>query len=140
MTATWRSRAYLYRNDTPITIPLVGRGKGGGRAETPFRYTCGRMWTVQSIDPPDAALLFRLLPGTLKTMGRAPRADFVVDAPLVSRVHCRFVLGPDNTLSLEDLGSTNGTFVNGQKAAKAVLADGDKVTVGRVLFSVTRQA
>ena len=33
---------------------------------------------------------------------------------------------------LEDLGSTNGTFVNGKKVAKTTLNDGDKLTVGRV--------
>ena len=94
------------------------------------------MWTLQSFEPEDAGLTFRLLPGTLKTMGRAPRADFVVDAALVSRVHCRFTLNQINELELEDLGSTNGTFVNGRKVTKAVLSDGDKLTVGRVQFVV----
>ena len=36
------------------------------------------MWTLASVEPADAGLTFRLLPGTLKTMGCAPRADFVV--------------------------------------------------------------
>jgi pSer/pThr/pTyr-binding forkhead associated (FHA) protein len=94
------------------------------------------MWTLQSVEPADIELTFRLLPGTLKTMGRAPRADFVVDAALVSRVHCRFTLRDTNELELEDLGSTNGTFVNGKKVAKTTLSDGDKLTVGRVLFVV----
>ena len=67
-------------------------------------------------------------------MGRAPRADFVVDAALVSRVHCRFTLSEANELEMEDLGSTNGTFVNGKKVGKAMLADGDKLTIGRVQF------
>jgi len=92
------------------------------------------MWILQSVEPQDAGLTFRLLPGTLKTMGRAPRADFVVDAALVSRVHCRFTLDARNQLELEDLGSTNGTFVNGKKVVKATLAHGDKLTIGRVLF------
>ena len=94
------------------------------------------MWTLRSVEPEDTDLTFRLLPGTLKTMGRAPRADFVVDAALVSRVHCRFTLNLTNELELEDLGSTNGTFVNGKKVSKAVLSDGDKLTVGRVQFVV----
>ena len=94
------------------------------------------MWILQSVEPTDAGLTFRLLPGSLKTMGRAPRADFVVDAALVSRVHCRFTLNDINELELEDLGSTNGTFVNGKKVMKALLSDGDKLTVGRVLFVV----
>lgn len=97
------------------------------------------MWTLQSVEPADIELTFRLLPGSLKTMGRAPRADFVVDAALVSRVHCRFTLTPSNELELEDLGSTNGTFVNGRKIGKATLSDGDKLTVGRVLFVVNSE-
>jgi pSer/pThr/pTyr-binding forkhead associated (FHA) protein len=98
------------------------------------------MWTLQSVEPADIELTFRLLPGSLKTMGRAPRADFVVDAALVSRVHCRLTLTPNNELELEDLGSTNGTFVNGKKVGKAILTDGDKLTVGRVLFVVNSKA
>jgi pSer/pThr/pTyr-binding forkhead associated (FHA) protein len=94
------------------------------------------MWTLQSVDPEDAGLTFRMMPGTLKTMGRAPRADFVVDAALVSRVHCRFTLNDTGELELEDLGSTNGTFVNGRKVTKVLLSDGDKLTIGRVQFVV----
>ena len=98
------------------------------------------MWTLQSVDPEDAALLFRMLPGTLKTVGRAPRADFVVDAALVSRVHCRLTLNDTNQLALEDLDSTNGTFVNGRKVVKTVLKDGDTLTIGRVQFVVSSAA
>jgi pSer/pThr/pTyr-binding forkhead associated (FHA) protein len=98
------------------------------------------MWILQSVDPAELELTFRLLPGTLKTMGRAPRADFVVDAALVSRVHCRFTLTQANELELEDLGSTNGTFVNGRKVGKATLADGDKLTIGRVQFVAKPEA
>ena len=81
-----------------------------------------------------------MLPGTLKTMGRAPRADFVVDAALVSRVHCRFTLTDTDELELEDLGSTNGTFVNDRKVSKVLLSDGDTLTIGRVHFVVNAAA
>jgi pSer/pThr/pTyr-binding forkhead associated (FHA) protein len=93
------------------------------------------MWILQSVQPEDAGLTFRMLPNALKTMGRAPRADFVVDAALVSRVHCRFT-SDGRQLEIEDLGSTNGTFVNGRKVGKTLLADGDKLTIGRVEFIV----
>lgn len=98
------------------------------------------MWTLQSVEPADIVLTFRLLPGSLKTMGRAPGADFVVDAALVSRVHCRFTLNQTNQLMLEDLGSTNGTFVNGKKVGKETLSNGDQLTVGRVHFKVNLES
>lgn len=94
-----------------------------------------RMWILESTDS-ENRLLFRLLPGSFKTMGRAPRADFVVEAALVSRLHCRFKLDDRNRLDVEDLGSTNGTWVNGRKVDKAPLMAGDKVKVGRVEFAV----
>ena len=93
------------------------------------------MWILESTDP-ELPLLFRLMPGALKTMGRAARADFIVDAALVSRLHCRFTLDELDRLGVEDLGSTNGTFVNGSKVDRAPLLQGDRVKVGRVEFEV----
>jgi two-component system response regulator AtoC len=97
------------------------------------------MWILESTDP-EHEFLFRMLPGSWKTMGRATRADFIVDAALVSRVHCRFTLHDEGRLDVEDLGSTNGTWVNGQKIERAALSAGDKVKVGRIEFVVRAQA
>jgi pSer/pThr/pTyr-binding forkhead associated (FHA) protein len=94
------------------------------------------MWTLNSNDDAAGALLFRLAPDSVKTLGRAPGADFIVDAALVSRLHCRFIV-TGGGLAVEDLGSTNGTLVNGQKiTAASPLATGDRVQVGRVEFVV----
>ena len=95
---------------------------------------------LQSVEPADLDLTFRLLPGTLKTMGRAPRADFVVDAALVSRVHCRLTLNQGNELELEDLASTNGTFVNGKRVQTAQLESGDRIQIGRVELVAVKDA
>ena len=92
------------------------------------------MWILQSSDA-----TFRLRPGAVKTVGRAPRADFVVDAALVSRLHCRLTAGDDN-VEVVDLKSTNGTYVNGKRVTKAHLAHGDTLRVGRVELTVGRQA
>ena len=81
--------------------------------------------------------MFRILPGSIKTIGRAPRADFIVDAALVSRVHCRLTAGAAE-LEVVDLESTNGTFVNGAAVARAMLRTGDKLGVGKVEFVVTK--
>lgn len=93
------------------------------------------MWLLESTPDSPSTLLFRLLPGSIKTVGRAPRADFVVDAPLVSRLHCRLTLQADGLL-VEDLESTNGTFVNGERVTKLLLRTGDALKVGRMEFTV----
>ena len=96
------------------------------------------MWMLESTSESFEPFVFRLTPGAIKTVGRAPRADFVLDVPLVSRLHCRLTL-QDNGVLVEDLDSTNGTFVNGSRVRKSLLASGDTLRVGRVEFAV-RQA
>jgi pSer/pThr/pTyr-binding forkhead associated (FHA) protein len=90
-------------------------------------------WLLESIDP---ALVLRLPEGAVKTMGRTARADFIVEAPLVSRIHCRLTASSSDQLVVEDLKSTNGTLVNGEKVDRAVLKTGDVLTVGRVEFKI----
>jgi pSer/pThr/pTyr-binding forkhead associated (FHA) protein len=93
------------------------------------------MWILRAVEGlGEASLTFRLLPGYVKTIGRAPRADFVVDAPLVSRLQCRLTVEDDGTAKVEDLASTNGTWVNGQRETRRSLNEGDLVRVGRVTF------
>ena len=70
-------------------------------------------------------------------MGRSPGAEFVVDAAMVSRLHCRLTAGATE-LEVVDLESTNGTFVNGQRITQATLKEGDTLGVGRVDLVVTR--
>ena len=88
------------------------------------------MWILQS-----AEATFRLKSGAVKTVGRAPRADFVLDVALVSRLHCRLTAG-DDQLEVVDLKSTNGTFVNDTRIEKARLAAGDRLRIGRVEMTV----
>jgi pSer/pThr/pTyr-binding forkhead associated (FHA) protein len=78
-----------------------------------------------------------LTPGSIRTVGRAPRADFIVDAALVSRLHCRITAGDDN-LEIVDLQSTNGTFVNDKRVDKATVAAGDRLRVGRIELVVSK--
>ena len=55
----------------------------------------------------------------------------MVDAALVSRLHCRLSAGT-NELQVDDLDSTNGTFVNGTRVTCSKLKEGDRLGVGRV--------
>jgi pSer/pThr/pTyr-binding forkhead associated (FHA) protein len=94
------------------------------------------MWILRSSEP-DGALTFLLASGASKTVGRAARADFIVDAALVSRLHCRIVAA-DERIDVEDLSSTNGTFVNDRRVSKGQLSSGDRLRVGRVELTVEK--
>ena len=92
-------------------------------------------WILQSND--DTPQVLRITPGSARTIGRGAQADFISEAPLVSRLHCRITADATGQLVMEDLGSTNGTTVNGTPTARAVLRAGDLLGVGRVTFTVT---
>lgn len=70
------------------------------------------------------------LTGTRTVLGRGTEADVVVDDPGVSRQHAEIRLD-GGTAVLRDLGSTNGTFVDGERAGTARLVDGSTITMGR---------
>ena len=95
------------------------------------------MWVLKSAEDSEAPATFRILPGSIKTVGRSPGAEFIVDAAMVSRLHCRLTAGATE-LQVDDLESTNGTFVNGQRVTQATLKEGDTLGVGRVDLVVTR--
>jgi pSer/pThr/pTyr-binding forkhead associated (FHA) protein len=97
------------------------------------------MWLLKTVDDAELPFTFRILPGSIKTIGRARRADFIVEAPLVSRLHCQLTAGAAE-LEVVDLDSTNGTFVNGERVARVAMRSGDRLGVGRVELIVTRNA
>jgi FHA domain len=67
-------------------------------------------------------------------LGRAPDADVHVPDPSVSARHARIINGSQG-FEIEDLESTNGTFVGGQRITRVRLANGDRVTLGKVDFT-----
>ncbi len=72
------------------------------------------------------------------TVGRASTSDIVLDDPATSNVHAHFELNPeDSSVSLQDLGSSNGTFVNRAPLHPhklTPLKSGDCVRFGQVVF------
>ena len=97
------------------------------------------MWILRASDPSEAEeLTFRIRSDGTKTIGRDPHADFMVDRALVSRLHCRLT-STDNRLDVEDLSSTNGTFVNDQRVIRKVLAAGDRLRVGQIELTVSEE-
>ncbi|WP_327149699.1 FHA domain-containing protein [Nocardia sp. NBC_01329] len=76
----------------------------------------------------------RIPPGGL-AIGRTSDNQIVVNDPLASRKHARLVAGADG-LALEDLGSANGTFVNGVRQQRTALRERDIITIGNIDFEV----
>ncbi len=69
-------------------------------------------------------------------MGRSTEADMVIDDPYASDFHLRLV-AQEEGLTVHDLGSTNGTYVNGRRAsAPTRLRRGDTIQVGKTVMEV----
>src|SRR5437762_7731988 len=68
-------------------------------------------------------------PGPLK-IGRYDDNDIVIDNPYISRYHAEIITEGSRHL-IRDLGSTSGTFANGERIAQRRLKDGDRVRLGR---------
>jgi pSer/pThr/pTyr-binding forkhead associated (FHA) protein len=70
------------------------------------------------------------------SIGRSPDNGLVIDNPAVSHYHAR-VFNEEGRLMLEDFGSMNGTFVNGQRVKMVTLKPGDSVGIGKHTIIVT---
>jgi hypothetical protein len=70
------------------------------------------------------------------SIGRSPDNGLVIDNPAVSHYHAR-VFNEEGRLMLEDFGSMNGTFVNGQRVKMVTLKPGDSVAIGKHTIVVT---
>lgn len=69
-------------------------------------------------------------------LGRSDEADLMLDDPYASEFHLRFV-AQEGGLTLHDLGSTNGTYLNGRRVtAPAELRRGDAVQVGKTVMEI----
>jgi len=76
------------------------------------------------------------LPEGRTVVGREKGCDLRIPLPSVSRKHCAFTL-EDETLRVEDLGSSNGTYRNGEELKEpAEVEAGDQVAVGSLIFTV----
>ncbi|HYH64048.1 MAG TPA: FHA domain-containing protein [Urbifossiella sp.] len=97
------------------------------RLPPPARLVC--------VHPPGEQLgKLVMLRGTPLVVGREPDRDVVVDEPSVSRTHARLEPRPAGVYRLTDLGSSNGTFVNGVRLQSGPVHNGDRVQFGNVVF------
>jgi hypothetical protein len=70
---------------------------------------------------------------SVTNIGRGVEADIQIDDTSVSRLHCAIVLGSE--VLVRDLGSTNGTVVDGTRTSEALLRDGSIIIIGNITLT-----
>lgn len=78
------------------------------------------------------------LPALPFIIGRDEKLPLSIDDPQASRKHCVIKEGGEDVLKIEDLRSTNGTFLNGRKITKADITDGDRVKIGETIVEFSK--
>jgi pSer/pThr/pTyr-binding forkhead associated (FHA) protein len=116
------------RHSTRVDISAVGED-GATTPSGPHMQPEPVPLSGEPVPPSPEPSVVRPLPSRVLRIGRAPDNDIVVADPAVSSHHAelRNVAG---VYRIVDLGSTNGTFVNGQRVTDAALSEGDVVGVG----------
>jgi len=72
---------------------------------------------------------------SMTVIGRKARCDIHVDDPLVSKVHCVITADGEGDFFIEDLGSTNSTFVNRREVQKKMqIFYGDRIVIGNTIL------
>ncbi|MDA8263111.1 MAG: DUF3662 and FHA domain-containing protein [Actinomycetota bacterium] len=79
------------------------------------------------------------LADTPVTIGRLPGSTIVIDEPRVSRRHAEISVTEDGLIRVRDLGSTNGTRLNGVAVTDGSAREGDEIDVGGVKIRIGRQ-
>jgi DNA-binding NtrC family response regulator len=97
-----------------------------------------REWTIEVVGGPDKGKKVKTLDGLIR-VGSDPTNDLVLTDPTVSRRHLEVERAPRGLL-LKDLGSRNGTWVDGRQTLQAYLEAGDKVTLGKTKLAVKQDA
>jgi ABC transport system ATP-binding/permease protein len=114
-------------------MPASGRGGPDGPAVADRQAMSGGGMSTASHREPS---VIRRLPTKVLRIGRAPDNDIVVSDLSVSRNHAE-LRRTANAYQIVDLGSHNGTFVNGQQVGSAPLAEGDIVGIGPSTFRLS---
>ncbi len=105
------------------------------KAQTSSSTRPGRSYVLRFISGKYQGGEFPIVPDKQIVVGRSSDLDMVLVEDMVSRKHARITMQQDQ-IWIEDLGSTNGTFVNGEKIKRARLKEGDRVLIGTSILKV----
>jgi pSer/pThr/pTyr-binding forkhead associated (FHA) protein len=131
----WRSMRWVVRGLTVDQTPRASRRSKGATGGEPALPPGPRSLVVH---PPDGGKTHSVQVTASMVVGRAPECDLRIDDTYASQQHAR-LFGKNESWYVEDLGSTNGTFVNDQKlAAPAIVQPGDKIRVGTTVLELRR--
>jgi pSer/pThr/pTyr-binding forkhead associated (FHA) protein len=92
-------------------------------------------WALRFISGKYQGGEFPLRPHREIVIGRSSELDMVLVEDMVSRKHAK-ITTDEKVVSIQDLGSTNGTFVNGEKIRKVDLKDGDRILIGTSIIKL----
>ena len=95
----------------------------------------GAQWALRFISGKYQGGEFPLRPNREIIIGRSSDLDMVLVEDMVSRKHAK-ITTDNQVVTIQDLGSTNGTFVNGEKVRKADLKDGDRILIGTSIIKI----
>jgi pSer/pThr/pTyr-binding forkhead associated (FHA) protein len=107
----------------------MGGGAAGEAAQWALRFISGKYQGGE----------FPLRPHREIVIGRSSELDMVLVEDMVSRKHAKIVTD-DRTVTIHDLGSTNGTFVNGEKVRVSEIKDGDRILIGTSIIKLVAMA
>src|SRR3974390_3566507 len=105
------------------------------KATSPAPRPGGRSFVLRFISGKYQGGEFPIAPEKSVLIGRSSDLDMVLVEDMVSRKHARISMQGEQ-IWIEDLGSTNGTFVNGEKIKRARLKEGDRVLIGTSILKV----
>ncbi|WP_394825959.1 DUF4388 domain-containing protein [Pendulispora albinea] len=105
------------------------------KAAAPTTLRPGRAYVLRFISGKYQGGEFPVVPDKQIIVGRSSDLDMVLVEDMVSRKHAKIHMQSDQ-IWIEDLGSTNGTFVNGEKIKRARLKEGDRVLIGTSILKL----
>jgi hypothetical protein len=129
----WRSMRWVVRGlNVEPNVSASGADRRGRAPATPAGPS------MVMVHPPEGGKPRAVKVAASMTIGRAPECELKIEDTYASQQHAR-LFGKNGAWYVEDLGSTNGTFVNDQKlAAPAMVQPGDSIRIGTTVLELRR--